>query len=60
MHIRLAATAAAFAAAEESTGLIFDQLAAIHPERASAYQRRAQQARDMAHRAHEISRELNG
>ena len=60
MRIRLAATAAAFAAAEESTSLVFDQLATVHPERAGAYQRRAQQARDMAHRAREISRELNG
>src|SRR5262249_1751498 len=41
MRIRLAATAAAFAAAEESTGSLFDQLAAAHPSRAGAYHRRA-------------------
>ena len=60
MRIRLAATAAAFAAAEESTGSLFDQLAAAHPGRAGAYQRRARQARDTAHRARDIARELNG
>jgi hypothetical protein len=60
MRTRLAATAAAFAAVEESTGRLFDQLATIHPQRASAYQRRAQEARGSAHRARQISRELNG
>src|SRR5215472_16210551 len=60
MRIRLAATAAAFAMAEESAGRLFDQLATLHPDRASTYQRRAQEARGTAQRAREISRELNG
>jgi len=60
MRTRLAATAAAFAVVEETTGRLFDQLATIHPQRASAYQRRAQDARSWAHRARQISRELNG
>jgi len=59
MRTRLAATAAAFAAVEESAARLFDQLATRHPERASEYQRKAQQARGAAHRACEISRELN-
>jgi len=60
MRKRLAATVAAFAAVEERAGRLFDQLATSHPERASAYQRKAQQARDTAHRARQISRELAG
>jgi len=60
MRTRLAATVAAFAAVEERAGRLFDQLAISHPERASAYQRKAQQARDTAHRARQISRELAG
>jgi hypothetical protein len=59
MRARLAATAAAFAVVEESAGRLFDQLAISHPERASAYERKAQEARGAAHRAREISRELN-
>jgi hypothetical protein len=59
MRTRLAATAAAFAAVEESAGRLFDELATSHPERASAYQHKAQEARGAAHRAREISRELN-
>ena len=60
MRIRLAATAAAFAVVEESTGRLFDQLATLHPERASTYRSRAQEARGTAQRAREISSELNG
>jgi hypothetical protein len=60
MRARLCATVAAFAASEDNTAFIFDQLAASHPERASAYQGKAQQAREAADRAREISRELAG
>jgi hypothetical protein len=58
VRARLSATVAAFAVSEDNAALIFDQLAASHPERAGAYQRKAQQARDAADRAREISGEL--
>jgi len=58
MRRRLAATAAAFATVEDSAGRLFDQLAISHPERASTYEHKAQEARGAAHRAREISREL--
>jgi hypothetical protein len=55
---RLSATIAAFAVAEDNAARIFDQLAASRPEHASAYQDKAQHARDAADRARELSREL--
>ena len=58
LRTRLSATVAAFAAAEDNAAGIFDQLAASHPERAGEYQRRAQQARDAADRARELSCKL--
>ena len=58
IRTRLSATVAVFAAAEDNAARIFDQLATSHPERASAYQRKAQQARDAGDRAREISRQL--
>jgi hypothetical protein len=58
VRARLSATIAAFAVSEDNAALIFDQLGASHPERAGAYQRKAQQARDAADRAREISGEL--
>jgi len=57
---RLSATIAAFAVAEDNTARIFDQLAASRPEHASAYQGKAQHARDAADRARELSRKLAG
>jgi len=58
IRTRLSATVAVFATAEDNAARIFDQLATSHPERTSAYQRKAQQARDAADRAREISRQL--
>ena len=55
---RLSATVATFAVTEDNTARVFDQLAISHPERASEYQRRAQQARGAADRARELSRRL--
>jgi hypothetical protein len=57
---RLAATIAAFAVAEDNAARIFDQLAASRPEHASAYQGKAQHARDAADRARELARKLAG
>jgi hypothetical protein len=56
---RLAATATALAAIEDKAADLFDQLAISHPDRSSSYHRKAQQARDGAHRAREISRGLD-
>ena len=56
---RLSATAAALAAIEDNAAHLFDQLAVSRPERGSAYQRRAEEARGGARRAREISRELD-
>jgi hypothetical protein len=58
IRTRLGDTVAAFAEAEDNAARIFDQLAVSHPESAGAYQHRAQQARDAAGRAREISRQL--
>lgn len=58
IRARLSATIAAFAVAEDNTARIFDQLAAGHPDDPSAYQRMAQQAREAADRARELSRKL--
>ena len=60
IRARLSATIAAFAVAEDNTARVFDQLAAGHPKDASAYQRKAQQAREAADRARELSRKLAG
>ena len=58
IRARLSATIAAFAVAEDNTARVFDQLAAGHPDDAGAYQRKAQQAREAADRARELSRRL--
>ena len=58
IRARLSATIAAFAVAEDNTARVFDQLAAGHPDGASAYQSKAQQAREAADRARELSRRL--
>jgi len=58
MRTRLSATAAALAAIEDNVARLFDQLASGHPDRAGAYQSKAQHARGGARRAREISREL--
>ena len=60
IRARLSATIAAFAVAEDNTARVFDQLAAGHPDDAGAYQRKAQQARESADRARELSRKLAG
>jgi len=60
IRARLSATLAAFAVAEDNTARIFDQLAAGRPDDASAYQRKAQHARDAADRARQLSRKLAG
>jgi hypothetical protein len=60
IRARLSATIAAFAVAEDNTARVFDQLAAGHPDDAGAYQRKAQQARETADRARELSRKLAG
>ena len=60
IRARLSATIAAFAVAEDNTARVFDQLAAGHPDDPSAYQRKAQQARETADRARELSRKLAG
>ena len=60
IRTRLSATVATFAEAEDNTARIFDQLAISHPGDVSAYQRRAQQARDAADRARALARKLTG
>jgi hypothetical protein len=59
MRARLSATAFALAAIEDNAAYLFDQLAAGRPERGSAYQQRAEEARGGARRARAISRELD-
>ena len=58
IRTRLSATVATFAEAEDNTARVFDQLAVSHPTDASAYQQRAQQARDAADRARALARKL--
>jgi hypothetical protein len=56
---RLSATSAALAGTEEEAARIYEGLAVQRPSRGSAYQRNAEEAREVARRAHEIARELS-